>query len=291
MYVYNCLEFQLSIFGKVCVLVLKVCQFGVFIYVVVRYYYKVSMNKGINVYIIVYNQDFSVILFGIVVIFQKNNVLVFVIDIFNVKSLKFYVLNSFYVVGMVGQKVIGRGKVINLYYGLEVVFWINVQEYFLVFVQIVFDMFGIEIIFESMVNGVIGEFYNCWKEVEVYYGEYQVIFVFWFDLFEYFCFDLVIEDFKLFLEFGDFDISEVCYCEFYNFFMVQMVWRRVKLQELCYVWLFQQEYLVNVEEVFQNKGERGFIDFVLVMVVWNVKDVCLGGFVIMGIDFLGFGID
>lgn len=285
------LEAQLQQTGKVRALVLKARQPGVSTYVAARYYHKASLNEGVNVYIIAHNQDSSSTLFSIVDTYQKNNPLAPEMGVSNAKSLKFSFLNSSYAVATAGQRATGRGKAINLYHGSEVAFWANAQDHFSASVQTVPDMPGTEIILESTANGVTGEFYNRWKEAEAHQGEYQAIFVPWYDLPEYSRPDLVTPDFELSNEPDEFDVSEIRYKELYGLSDAQMAWRRAKLQELRYGWLFKQEYPANAEEAFQNKGERGFISPALVMAARMAKTVQAGGPVIMGVDPSGPGGD
>lgn len=167
-YLHGKLEEQLAATGKVRALVLKGRQQGVSTYVGARFYWKASLWRGVNVYILAHEQPASDNLFKIVDRYQEYNPLRPNTGKANAKELEFDRLGSLYKVATAGQKAGGRSSTGSLFHGSEVAFWQNAADHFAASVQGVPEEDDTEIILETTANGPTGEFYERWQEAEMY---------------------------------------------------------------------------------------------------------------------------
>jgi hypothetical protein len=233
-------------------------------YVAARFYHKASMRKGVNVFILSHEQSASDTLFGIVDRYHRNNPLAPHIGKSNVKELEFDLLDSSYVVSTAGAKAGGRSKALSLFHGSEVAFWPNASEHFAASVQGVPLAAGTEIILESTSAGAGGEFFHRYQQAEAGLSDYIAIFCpwFWDDGYR----RPVPEGFSLSSEADEGEMSEQEYMETYGLTMEQMVWRRMKIEELRSATLFRREYPATAADAWTAPpGKEPYIDPILVM--------------------------
>lgn len=288
-YVHERLEEQLTKMGRVRALILKGRQQGVSTYVGARFYWKCSLRKALNTFIMAHEQASSDALFAIVNRYHTNSPMAPHTAVSNVKELEFDRLDSSYIVGTAGQKAGGRGRTMSLYHGSEVAFWANAKDHFAASVQAVPQAAGTEIILESTANGPSGEFYERWQRAESGRSDYQAIFVPWFWSEEYRRDDLVDETFELDDTPTDGELSEIEYAEMFGLDHAQMAWRRMKIEELGDK-LFRQEYPATASEAFQTSQTESFIKPANVLRARKRKNVPAGP-LIFGVDPAGPGGD
>lgn len=249
-YVHERIEDQLSRTGKVRVLLLKARQQGFSTYIAGRFYWKTSLTRGLQTFILTHEQDATDNLFGMVERYHKHAPLKPSTGASNAKELNFDILDSGYSVGTAGSKAVGRSKTTQLFHGSEVAFWPNAADHFAGAVQTVPDLGGTEVVLESTANGMGGEFHERWQQAEAGLGDYEAVFVPWFWSEEYR--RPVPPDFVL-------DDDEAKEQALHGLDLEQMVWRRAKIAELKDVLLFKQEYPATAAEAFQTTGHDSFI--------------------------------
>lgn len=255
-YVHQRLEEQRARTGKVRAILLKARQQGFSTYIAARFYHRVSLRKGVQVYILTHEQDATNTLFGMVERYHKHTPLRPSTGAANAKELIFDRLDSGYEVGTAGTKAVGRSKTVQLLHGSEVAFWPNANSHFAGVVQTIPDMPGTEIVLESTAHGVGGEFHERWQQAEAGIGDYIAIFVPWFWSEEYR--RETPEGFVL-------DDDEREYAANHGLSLEQMAWRRAKIAELKDPLLFMQEYPATASEAFQVTGHDSFIPADLVL--------------------------
>lgn len=289
LYAHRKLEEQKTLTGKVRALVLKGRQQGMSTMISGRFYHKVSLNRGLGVYILTHEQAATDNLFAMAERYHKNSPLQPEVGKSNAKELSFPKLDGGYVVGTAGVKAGGRSRTIQLFHGSEVAFWPNDADQFSGVVQSVADEPGTEIILESTANGVTGEFHDRWQQAEAGVGEYIAIFVpwFWDDGYR----KTPSHDFKLSSEKAHQDetMTEVEYADFHNLDDEQMYWRRMKIHEIGYV-KFMQEYPGTADEAFQTTGHDSFIKPVDVLRARKATLEAMGPLVV-GVDPSRYGKD
>lgn len=284
-------EDQIKRKGWVRKIVLKARQMGISSYVAGRFYHKTTMNKYVNTWIMAHDFDSSAHLFGLADTFQKNNPLPPHIGTSNIKELVFDKLDSSYFVGTAGAKATGRGRTITLYHASEAAMWPNAAEHFAASIQAVPLERGTEIILESTANGPSGEFYERWQDAVRGVGDYEPVFLPWYQAVEYVRPDLVTPDFALSTERADDeDMSEAEYAAAYNLSHAQVAWRRAKIAELRGI-PFAQEYPAYAEEAFVAKTKDAYIPTRLIVRARHNQDKKGEGPLIMGIDPAGEGGD
>lgn len=288
-YIHAQLEEQKERVGKVRALVLKGRQQGASTYISGRYYHRVSLNKGLGVYILTHEMGATENLFAMAQRYHDNNPLKPTVGKSNAKELSFPGLDGGYQVGTAGVKAGGRSRTIQLFHGSEVAFWPNDTEQFSGVVQSVPDEPGTEIILESTANGVTGEFYERWQQAEAGVGEYIAIFVPWF-------WDPGYRkkppaDFKLESTKTQEDetMTEVEYAGAHGLDDWQMFWRRNKIHEIGHV-KFMQEYPGTADEAFQTTGHDSYIK--PIDVLRARKNTLTGaGPLVLGVDPSRYGKD
>lgn len=253
-YVHERLEAQKARTGKVRALVLKARQQGFSTYVGGRFYWRSTLNRGVQVYILTHEQDATDNLFAMVNRYHDHSPMKPSTSAASAKELHFDKLDSGYSVGTAGAKAVGRSKTVQLFHGSEVGFWPNAKSHFAGVVQAIPDLPGTEIILESTGNGVAGEFFERWQQAVAGIGDYEAIFVPWFWTDEYRRevppgFTLDEEEAEYFALHRDNGLTD----------LEQMVWRRAKLAELKDPMLFKQEYPATADEAFQATGHDSFI--------------------------------
>jgi len=288
-YIHQRLEEQRERTGKVRAMILKGRQQGASTYISGRFYHRVSLFRGIGVYILTHEMSATENLFSMAQRYHDNNPLKPTVGKSNAKELSFPRLDGGYQVGTAGVKAGGRSRTIQLFHGSEVAFWPNDTEQFSGVVEGVPDEEGTEIILESTANGIIGEFYERWQKAEAGVGDYIAIFVPWF-------WDPGYrrrppEGFTLFNEkqHADETMTEVEYAELHNLDDWQMAWRRNKIHAIGHV-KFMQEYPGTADEAFQTTGHDSYIK--PIDVLRARKNTLEGvGPLVLGVDPSRFGKD
>lgn len=249
-YVHAKLEAQRSKTGRVRALILKARQQGFSTYIGARFYWRSSLAKGVQVFILTHEQDATDNLFKMVGRFHEHTPLKPSTGNASAKELVFDKLDSGYSIGTAGTKAVGRSKTTQLLHGSEAAFWPNAPLHFAGVVQTVPDLPGTEIILESTANGVGGEFHERWQQAEAGVGDYIAIFVPWFWSEEY---AREVDD--------DFDLTdeEDEYAEAHGLTLEQMAWRRAKIAELKDPMLFKQEYPSCIMAGMKVGTNRGLV--------------------------------
>lgn len=278
LHLHERLEAQRQRTGKVRALILKGRQQGCSTYVAGRYYWRVTHRRGCRVFILTHHQDGTDHLFGMVDRFHENcpELVKPATGTANAKALSFPGLDSDYQVGTAGSKAVGRSQTIQLFHGSEVAFWPNADSHGAGVLQAVPDAPDTEVILESTANGLGNYFQTQWAKAERGDGDFEAIFVPWFWSKEYR--RPVPAGFTL-------DADERQYAEAYGLDAEQMAWRRNKISELGYDWLFRQEYPATAAEAFQAGGDGCFIK---PEVVYKARKFTpadnIGGPLIIGVD-------
>lgn len=249
-FVHEKLEEQRAKTGRVRALLLKARQQGFSTYIGARFYWKASLTRGLQVFILTHEQDATDNLFGMVDRYHRHTSLRPSTGASNAKELYFDRLDSGYSVGTAGARAVGRSKTIQLFHGSEVAFWPNAPSHFAGVVQTIPDLPNTEIVLESTANGMGGEFHERWQQAEAGIGDYIAIFVPWFWSDEYR--RPVGPEFVL-------DDDELEYAVLHDLDDDQMAWRRAKMAELKDPLLFKQEYPATANEAFQTTGHDSFI--------------------------------
>lgn len=280
---HETIERQLAELGFIRALVLKGRQQGISTYTAARFYWKSSLRKGVNVYILAHEQAASDKLFDIVDRYQTLNPLRPHVGASNAKELVFDKLDSRYMVATAGTKAGGRGGTVSLLHGSEVAFWANAPDHFAASVQGVPLEDGTEIILESTSAGAGGEFYERWLDAEAGRGDYIPIFLPWWLSSEYR--RKPPEGFELSSDADDDMMSEVEYAETYGLDMEQMCWRRNKIIELRSEITFMREYPATPAEAWTAAaGMEPFISSLLATRCTKRKNIEGVGPLILGVD-------
>lgn len=237
MYVHQRLEQQYERTRKVRAYILKGRQQGMSTYVGGRYYWRASGEIGKRVYILTHRADATANLFGMVKRYHdycpapiKPST-----GRSNLDELVFDKLDSSYYVATAGAQGTGRSATAQFFHGSEMAFWRDPAEHLAGLGQVIPDMEGTEMIFESTGNGMANEFYNRWEDAKRGRSEYEPIFVPWMWQEEYT--RPVPPEFEL-------EDDEVEYMNGYGCTLEQMAWRRNKINSDLRgdVSLFDQEY-------------------------------------------------
>lgn len=282
------IEDQIARTGRARMIVPKGRQQGISTYFASRYYWKTSLRRGQNTFILAHEQSASEALFSIVDRYHRYNPLAPHVGAANVRELVFDKLESSYTVATAGSKAGGRGKSMTNFHGSEVAFWPNASDHFAASVQTVPDLDGTEIGLESTANGVTGEFYERVQDAISGKGDYEVCFIPWYLQPEYT--RRVPEDFELDTDSHGEMFSEAEYMEMFGLTLGQMVWRRNKINELRSQQLFDQEYPASLALAFQQKAEGAYHDPAKIMRARKRKLEGRGP-LILGVDPAGEGGD
>ncbi len=261
------LEGLLKRTGRVRALILKARQPGVSTYVQSRYYHKLLQRSGVQAYILTHQRDATEVIFEIAERFHKNNP-----DpqkpktaVANAKEICFADTGSGYRVGTAGNKAVGRGQTFQLFHGSEVAHWPNAGSHMAGLMQAVPDADETEIILESTANGPAGLFYDLCQAAHRGEGEFELIFIPWFDHKEYSA--VPPRGWRpppAILDYG----------KLHKLKRRQLYWAWRKNDnliracggapgEIC--WLFRQEYPATTEEAFRGSAQDGLIRADLVL--------------------------
>ncbi len=179
-YVDDEIEDQLRRTGKVRKLILKARKPGVSTYVEARFYHKVSRKPGLRAFIMTHEQDATDTIFDMTSRFHQNNPQAPRTGASNAKELSFSEIDSGFIVGTAGSKGIGRGDTPQFFHGSEVAHWPNAAAHAKGILQSIPDVPGTEVILESTANGAMGLFYNMCRSAMAGVGDYELIFIPWF---------------------------------------------------------------------------------------------------------------
>jgi hypothetical protein len=254
-------EAQRARTGQVRILVLKARQPGVSTYVEAKFYWKTTHNRGYRAFILTHKDEATENLFQMAKRFHANcpKLLQPKTSASNAKELKFGHLDSSYRVGTAKAEGAGRSDTIQLFHGSEVAHWPNAEKHAAGALQAVPGVDDTEIWLESTANGASGLFYNMCVKAEAGEGDYELIFIPWFEHLEYtkkppkgWEPGAIWRDYQARYTIGD----------------AQLCWAVAKNAELAGstgdafdrpCWLFCQEYPADVRQAFQTSGTNSFI--------------------------------
>ena len=248
-YIDSQLQEQLSKTGKIRVLILKGRQQGASTYTEGRFYWRTSLNRGKQAYILTHEQAATDNLFNMAKRYHDNchPAVMPSTKFANAKELHFDKRDSGYKVGTAGSKATGRSGTIQYFHGSELAFWPNADEHFAGVVQCVPDSPGSEIVLESTANGVGGKFHELWMQAVNGEGDYIAIFIPWFWSEEY------KKDATSFKPTPD----ELKKQKLYGVTLEQLAWRRSKIEEMGKD-LADQEYPYCWQDAFLSTGRTVF---------------------------------
>jgi hypothetical protein len=228
-------------------------------YVSARYYHRVSRNRGLRAFILTHEQDATDNVFDMVARFHKNNPQAPHTGAASAKELSFDALDSGFQVGTAGSKGTGRSFTFQLFHGSEVGLWPHAAEHAAGALQAVPKAPGSEVILEGTANGLGGFFYNTAMAAQRKTGEFELIFIPWFEHGEY-----AVEPP------GDWvpspELAE--YARTKGLDECQTYWAYLKNIELATAdgeptddlcWRFRQEYPSTVDEAFRASRQGAFI--------------------------------
>lgn len=255
-YLHECIQDQIRRIGMVRIVILKGRQQGISTYTEGRFYWKTSLNKGLQAFILTHEAEATANLFAMTKRYHDlNTVTVGGISLKpttgsdSSNKLTFPKLDSGYKVGTAGNKGVGRSSTLQLFHGSEVAFWPHAEEHLSGVLQAVPDEPGTEVILESTANGVGGVFYDYVMDAKNGVGDYELVFIpwFWDDGYK----KAVFPGFKRTKE-------EEKLVKLHGLTNEQLVWRRSKIHELKSKAKFKQEYPFTVEEAFLFSGRSAF---------------------------------
>lgn len=170
----------------------------------------------------------------------------------------------------------------------EVAFWQNAESHFAASVNCVALLPGTEIILESTSAGPTGKYFENYRSGEQEGGIYESIFVPWFIQKEYHFPPPV--DFKLNdIPPDDMTLSEAEIANVYDLNDGQMMWRRIKVDELG-LQRFKREYPMNPDDAWSSIETDTFINPAAILRSRGRKTEPAGP-KIMGVDPAGGGGD
>ena len=248
-YIHKQLQQQLQTTGKVRAILLKGRQQGASTYTEARFYWRTSLNRGKQAYILTHEQVATENLFGMAKRYHDycDSELKPHTGSANAKELFFDEWDSGYKIGTAGSKATGRSGTVQYFHGSELAFWPNAQDHFAGVMQCVPDEPGTEVILESTANGVGGKFHELWMQAISGDSDYIAIFCPWFWSPEY------RKDVPDFVP----DADELIKQKLYDVDNAQLAWRRSKIKELGKD-LADQEYPYCWQDAFLASGRTVF---------------------------------
>lgn len=285
-FLHGKIEEQLASTGKVRVIVLKGRQQGISTYTEGRYYWRVSHQRGKRAFILTHEDKATQNLFGMVDRYWQHAPVWWrpKLGASNAKELVFSAMESRYDVATAGAKDTGRGGTAQFFHGSEVAFWPHAQQHLAGIGQVVPDMPGTEIVFESTANGTANVFHELWQMAVKGRSDFLPVFVPWFWQAEYQT--PPPEGWELTDEERD-------YAEAFGISVPHMVWRRRKVDTDFRgdAGQFDQEYPASAELAFASSSPRALIKHALVAKARRARDVEALGPRIMGLDPAEYGDD
>lgn len=280
------IEIQRESTGKVRAIVLKGRQQGISTYTEGRYYWRLSHQRGKRAMILTHEQAATDNLFGMVSRFYDQAPAEYRphLGASNAKELVFDLLESRYSVATAGAKDTGRGGTAQLFHGSEIAFWPHAQQHLAGIGQIVPDLPGTEVIFESTANGTANVFHELWQLASKGRSDFLPVFIPWMWQPEYTA-----------AATPDFEMSQADdeYRDAYGCTLEQMVWRRRKIDTDFRgdSGLFDQEYPAAPDVAFASSSPRALIKATLVAKARRARDVEAIGPRIMAVDPAEYGDD
>lgn len=257
-------------------------------YIEGRFYWKVTHRFGVRAFILTHEEEATKNLFEMARRYYDNcpEIMRPRTEASNARELVFAQLDSGYRLGTAGNKAVGRSSTIQYLHGSEVAYWANAAEHAKGIFQAVPHEQDTEIILESTANGVGNYFHEQWQLAESGMSEFIPIFVPWYWQDEYVY--KVPEDFK-----ASEDEQELM--QFYGLTDGQLMWRRVKINELSVGGMdgakaFMSEYPNTATEAFIATGEDIFIDAAVTMRARKAQVEAVGP-LLVGVDPARFGDD
>ncbi|WP_263082131.1 hypothetical protein [Endozoicomonas sp. Mp262] len=250
-YLHDRMEQQLSLTGRVRLVVLKGRQQGCSTFVEGRYYWIAANRKGQRAFILTHEAEATANLLDMVDRYHRH-IPVWAarpLERSSARELEFADLDSGYRIGTAGNKGAGRSNTVQLFHGSEVAFWPNADKHLAGVLQAVPDEPGTEVVLESTANGVGGVFYDYVMDARAGRGDFELVFIPWYWQSEYT--SAVPDDFEL-------TAQEQELKQLYSLTDGQLCWRRKKIYELKSEDLFKQEYPCNVDEAFLFSGRPRF---------------------------------
>jgi hypothetical protein len=282
------IEQQRRELGYVRAIILKGRQQGCSTYIEGRFYWKVTHRFGVRAFILTHEEEATKNLFEMARRYYDNcpSIMRPRTEASNARELVFAELDSGYRLGTAGNKAVGRSSTIQYLHGSEVAYWANAAEHAKGIFQAVPHERDTEIILESTANGVGNYFHEQWQLAESGKSEFIPIFVPWYWQDEYV--------FKLPADFTLTD-EERELKEFYNLSDPQLMWRRVKINELSVGGIdgtkaFMSEYPNTPVEAFISTGEDTLIDATVAMRARRCVVDPIGP-LLVGVDPARFGDD
>ena len=258
-HIHRMIEEQRKKAGMVRAIILKGRQQGVSTYVEGRYYWRVSMGRGLSAYILTHEDRATRNIFGMARRYHQHmpDPLRPETSASSATELAFATRQGRYLVGTAGTRGTGRSSTVQLFHGSEVAFWPSAEEHMAGVAQAVPDLDGTEVILESTANGVGNLFHSMWVDAERGRSQYIPIFVPWYWQTEYR--RPVPEDFSL-------DPEEEAYRARHGLSLEQMAWRRIKITDDFRgdSALFDQEYPATPALAFRRAAAGSYIGLDLV---------------------------
>lgn len=267
-------------------LVLKGRQQGISTYVQGRYYWRTSMNRGRQAFILTHEDKATATLFGMAERFHEHcpSVIRPHTGAANAKEMVFDALDSGYRVATAGTKNTGRSATAQLFHGSEVAFWAHARDHLAGIGQTIPLLPDTEIILESTANGPVGEFYTMWGDAERNRSIYTPVFIPWYWQTEY---TMSAADLDL-------DGADREYMDAFKLSPEQMAWRAQKIRDDFRgdVSLFDQEYPASPALAFLRIDGQVLIASEVVLAAERPKDnIEPRGAKILGVDPAEYGDD
>lgn len=253
------LEEQRRETGRVRVIVVKTRQPGISTYVGGRFYHRTSRNNGLRAFVLTHEQSATDNLFEMVKRFHRHNPHAPVTGASSAKELYFSELDSGFEVGTAGTKEVGRSYTIQMLHWSETAYSPNAIGHAAGLLQAVPAADGTEVVLESTANGIGGLFYNMAYAAFRGQGEYQLVFIPWFEHDEY-----AMEPPEGWTPYPE--LAE--YIERYELTPEQAYWADWKNTELAiaegspvdeFCWKFHQEYPATMDLAFRASRKGAFI--------------------------------
>lgn len=252
MKVHQAIEAQLERKGRVRVLILKARQMGISTYVQGRFFWRVTSRTNANAFVLSHLEESTHAIFEMAERFYDNiphPAFRPATEQRTSKTLRFAKIKSKYRVGTARSGQTGRSMTNQFVHGSEVAYYPDPEQVVTGLIQSV-DGPGTEIILESTANGAGGWFYDRCMEALRGEGEWELIFLPWFDLSTYR--RTPPPHFRR-------TEAEESLANLHGLDNEQLQWRREKVAELGSEDLFRQEYPSNPNEAFLTSG-RCFVD-------------------------------
>lgn len=285
-YLHRKIEQQREGGRKVRAIVLKGRQQGISTYTEGRFYWRLTHERGKRAFILTHEEKATNNLFAMVARYWDQAPPEYRphLGASNAKELVFDLLDSKYSVATAGAKDTGRSATAQFFHGSEVAFWPHAEQHLAGIGQIVADMGGTEVIYESTANGTANVFHELWQLASKGRSDFMPVFIPWLWQAEYAADPG-----------ADFEVSkdEEEYMEAYGATAQQMAWRRRKVDTDFRgdSTLFDQEYPASPDVAFASSSPRALIKATLVAKARKVRGLDAVGPKVMAVDPAEYGDD